>query len=185
MCKPLIAVIFLGSIFLFSCKNTSLDKEKKLLEKELELTKKELELSKKEVEIQEKEKSKPQKHEKLVLVETKSTSSTILYDTQDDPVKIMQVIFEAAKTNNFSKLSELCDPTGSGDNDTKSICNIASQSFQLQKEFKEYFQNGKVIGSALISGNSASVKFQFGPDGNKNEEMHFSKVNGKWYLSSF
>jgi len=157
----------------------SSDKEKELLEKELELTKKELELSKKEDEVKTKTESEPLKQKQV------EKTPTVATDIHDDPVQIMQTIFMSAKTRDFSKLNGLCDPTGGNDGDTKTICNIGSQPFTAQEEFIEYFQNGKVVGTAIIIGDNASVKFKFGPDGNKDEEMNFVKINGKWYLSSF
>lgn len=182
MKKTFIVTTFLSSFLLISCNNTSTeDKEKELLKKELELAKKELELNKKESEeVRMKKESNPKKQET-----TETQIEVVSTDIQEDPVKIMQTIFDVAKTNDFSKLSGLCDPTGSGDGDTKSICNVGTQSPKAQNEFKEYFQNGKIIGTALINGNTASVKFKFGPDGTKEEEMNFTKVGGKWYLSSF
>lgn len=113
------------------------------------------------------------------------TSAKISTEINNDPVKLVEVIFDAAKSGNFSQLSELCDPSGSGDGDTKSICNIASQPKQTQEEFKNYFQKGKIIGSAVINGNTAKVKIKFGPDGNRNEEFNLVKVENKWYISSF
>ena len=173
----LITAFLIGSFFLFSCNNnatkTTIDKEKELLEKELELTKKELELSKKESEVQAKKQEQVRQKEDVAT------------DILDDPVKIMQTIFTAAKTKDFSKLSGLCDPTGGNDGDTKSICNIELQSLADQKEFIEYFQNGNVIGNTTIIGNMAGVKFNYGPKGDIEDEMNFVKINEKWYLSHF
>jgi hypothetical protein len=106
-------------------------------------------------------------------------------DIHDDPVKVVEAIFEAARTGDYSQLSGLCDPTGSGDGDTKRICSIDSQPKEIQDEFKKYFQNGKVVGSAEINGNEAKVKIKFGPKGNKDEVFNLVKISGKWYISSF
>ncbi len=106
-------------------------------------------------------------------------------DLHDDPVKVVEAIFEAARTGDYSLLSGLCDPTGSGDGDTKRICSINSQPKEIQDEFKKYFEKGKVVGSAEINGNEAKVKIKFGLKGNKDEEFNLVKVSGKWYISSF
>lgn len=181
-----ITVLLLCSLCLFSCGNNgtkaTVDKEKELLEKELELAKRELEISKKESETQTNADSQTKKHEKAEVVE-KSKSSTI--DILDDPIKIMQTIFDAAKTRDFSKLSWLCDPTGNNDRDTRNICNMEFLPLEVQDEFVEYFKNGKIIGNATIIGSNASVKFKVGSNGDKDEEMVFVKIDGKWYLEGF
>lgn len=131
-------------------------------------------LSKQEEEIS-REKPRPEsKHEK---------TST---DIHDDPLSVVQAVFDAAKSGDLSILSELCDPTGAGDGDTKSLCSINNNSSQRGKEgFINYFKNGKITSNAVISGNRATVKFKFGPDGTKDEEFELNLVAGKWYLSSF
>lgn len=163
----------LVALFLTSCNSSpsdksSDDKEKELLKKELELTKKELELK-----IKESQQT------------TQKKDATAPTDIHDDPLKVVQAIFDAAISKDLSQLSGLCDPTGSGDSDTKSICKVIMQPQQAQEEFIKYFRNGKTVGDAILSENSAKVKIKFGPDGAKDEEMNLVKVDGKWYLSSF
>jgi hypothetical protein len=105
-------------------------------------------------------------------------------DIQDDPVKVVEEVFDAARTGDFSALSGLCDPSGSGDGDTKEICSIASSSKEKQDEFVKYFEKGKVVGEAEISGDAAKVKILFGLNGNKKEEFNLVRISGKWYLFS-
>jgi hypothetical protein len=192
----------LFALFLTSCSNASNEKaadskETELLKKELELSKKELELNKKErTQASETQSSKtsgaakevPRDIERnmqrnLPVAETQSASSSM--DFHADPVKVVQKIFDAAKYSNYAVLSGLCDPTGSGDGDTKAICNVSALPKQAQEEFKKYFQNGQTVGRAEINGNSAKVKIKFGPDGERDEEMNLRNIDGKWYLSSF
>jgi len=106
-------------------------------------------------------------------------------DIHADPVTVVEEIFSAAKSGDFSKLSDLCDPSGAGDGDSKMICNISSQPQAKQDDFKNYFQKGQVVGDAAITGNEAKVKIKFGPDGTKDEEFNLVKVAGKWYIASF
>lgn len=103
----------------------------------------------------------------------------------DGPEKVVQKIFDAAKSGDFSMLKNLCDPTGYGDNDTKDICNMASQPQHAQEDFVKQFQNGSVNGNAEIEGDMATVKIKFGPDGTKDEKIVLKKVMGSWYLSDF
>jgi hypothetical protein len=81
-------------------------------------------------------------------------------------------------------LPGLCDPTGANDGDTKQICNIGQAPKDKQDEFVKYFEKGKVVGDAEISGDSAKVKILFGLNGNKKEEFNLVRIDGKWYLSS-
>ena len=105
-------------------------------------------------------------------------------DIQSDPVKVVEAVFEAARTGDLSVLPGLCDPTGKNDGDTKAICFIGTLSKEEQDEFIKYFEKGKVIGEPEISGDNAKVKIVFGPKGNKNEEFNLVRIDGKWYLSS-
>lgn len=121
----------------------------------------------------------------LCAISLMACSGSVSEDVHGDPVKMMETIFDAAKTNDFSKLNGLCTPTGEGDRDVKMICNLASETDEMKKEFVSYFSTGRVLGPATITENEATVRFSFGPDGSREEEMNFVKVDGKWYLSSF
>ena len=182
----------LAAFLLSSCNNTPADKstedkEKELLKKELELAKKELELKNQETQRKTERRTavadKPRGGETPQNAERVAPSAP--KDIHDDPLMVVQAIFDAAQSHDMSSLSGLCDPTGSGDGDTKALCNVGSQTQQVQDAFISYFQNGRTIGNAVISENRAKVKFKFGPDGTRDEEMSLVKVNGKWYLSSF
>ena len=168
-----ILTLFIG-ILLSSCNNNAPDKvyedkEKELLKKELELTKKELELNKKE------------NHEKVEKVQVANKQS----DIHDDPTNLIEAIFSAAKSGDLSSLTGLCDPTGSGDGDTKAICNLNSQPQISKDNFRKYFEKGQVIGLPIIEGDKAKVKIKFGLDGTKDEEFNLVRINSKWYLSSY
>lgn len=117
----------------------------------------------------------------FILTAGKTFSQT---DIQSDPVKVVEAVFEAAKTGDFSGLSGLCDPTGANDGDTKQICNIGQAPKDKQDEFVKYFEKGTVVGEAEISGENAKVKILFGLKGNKKEEFDLVRIDGKWYLSS-
>ncbi len=101
----------------------------------------------------------------------------------EDPEKVVQKIFDAAKSGDFSTLKNLCDPTGNGDGDTKDICNIATQPKNVQDDFVNQFKNGSIDGEAVIEGNVAIVKIKFGPSGTKSEKIELKKIMGIWYLS--
>lgn len=104
-------------------------------------------------------------------------------DTQSDPEQVLKAVFKAAKSGDYTGLSDLCDAEGDGD--VKRICDIENQTEAKQEEFNSYFKTGKIVGEPEIEGSDAKVKFTFGPEGDKDEEMNMVKKNGKWYLSSF
>jgi hypothetical protein len=106
-------------------------------------------------------------------------------DVHDDPVKVVQAVIDAAKSGDFTKLGSLCDPNTENDGDTKRVCTLSSQPKKKQDEFVTYFKTGKIIGSAEINGDTAAVKFKFGPDGTRDETMNLIRRKGKWYLYSF
>ena len=104
---------------------------------------------------------------------------------QTNPKSVVEYIFSSAKSSDFSGLSQLCDPKGENDSDTKRICNLANEEDKVKDSFNEYFAKGTVVGEAKINGDQAAVKFKFGPDGTKEETMNLIQREGKWYLYGF
>ena len=102
---------------------------------------------------------------------------------QETPEQVVETVFEAAKTGNFDALSNLCDPKGENDGDTKDICDLKNQPSERQKLFKEFFSKGHIEGKANIEGDKAQVNIKFGPDGTKDETFKLIRREGKWYLS--
>ncbi len=101
-----------------------------------------------------------------------------------DPASVLQAVFTAAQTEDFSVLSSLCDPQGENDDDTTLICAITSEH-PNKDSFIEYFAHAKITGDAVIEGNRAEIPFLFGPDGDKEETMGLVQRDGKWYLADF
>ncbi|MCI0472655.1 MAG: hypothetical protein L0Y76_03640 [Ignavibacteria bacterium] len=120
----------------------------------------------------------------LLCVLTCSKALSQTDDIHSDPVKVVEAVFEAARTGDYSVLPELCDPTGKNDGDTKAICFIGTLSEEDRSQFAKYFSKGKVAGDAEISGDSAKVKILFGTHGTEKEEFNLIRIDGKWYLSS-
>jgi len=104
---------------------------------------------------------------------------------QGTPVAVANMIFDAAKSGDYSKLKGLCDASMEPDGDSKKVCEVADGDQKLKDMFKEYFSKGKVVGEATIEGDNAEVKVLFGPDGTKDETFKMKKKDGKWYLMSF
>lgn len=101
-----------------------------------------------------------------------------------DPASVVEAVFTAAQTEDFSVLSSLCDPRGDNDGDTQMICDI-TDDHEDRDLFVEYFAPGKIYGEVVIDGDMAQVPFLFGPDGDQEEAMILILRDGKWYLYSF
>ncbi len=121
---------------------------------------------------------------------------------QKDPKSVVEAIFYAAKTKDFSILNCLCDPKNENDGDTQRICELGKLSTTTEEtpettalinSFITAFKDGKVTGKTLIenrkkSGTSAEVPFWFNhPTGESrsNEIMTLIQRYGNWYLFNF
>jgi hypothetical protein len=114
-------------------------------------------------------------------------SLVILSDVNVDfsnPAAVVQAIFTAAQTQDFSLLPSLCDPLGENDDDTALICAITADHPDAA-DFVQVFANGKLNGEAVINGDTAEVPFLFGPQGDAEEIMSLVLRDGNWYLSGF
>ncbi len=103
---------------------------------------------------------------------------------QSSPEGVVNAVFHAAKSGDATHLSQLCDPRGDNDGDTRRICKLTNDG-EDWKRFVEYFADGSVGTDVRTAGSRAVVPFKFGPGGTKSEEMKVIEVDGKWYLSSF
>lgn len=106
-------------------------------------------------------------------------------DGQGTPTGAANMIFDAAKSGDYSKLKGLCDASLEPDADSKKICEVPDGDEELKKMFKDHFSKGKVVGEATVEGDNAKVNILFGPDGTKEETFNFKKKDNKWYLMSF
>ena len=110
-----------------------------------------------------------------------------------DPKLVVEELFRAANTDDYSLMSQLCDPNGEGDGDTKSLCEMAEGSAEHKAEYVGYFKMGKVTGDTEYSESAdgtkrAAVPFWFnhpGGESRSNETMNLLQRDGKWYLYSF
>jgi len=104
---------------------------------------------------------------------------------QSTPAGTANIIFDAAKSGDYSKLKGVCDASLEPDGDSKRLCEVADGDDKLKTSFKDYFSKGKVVGEPTIEGDDAKVKIMFGPDGTREETFNMKKKDGKWYLVSF
>lgn len=105
---------------------------------------------------------------------------------QTKPENLMNIMFQAAQTGDFSQLSSLCQSDGSGDGDVRDVCSCGDKDAnpELLESYKAYFSKGEVT-ATRIDGKEAEVDFNFGPDGDEKETMKMVEIDGKWYLGSF
>lgn len=117
---------------------------------------------------------------------TATPAPTPTPNPHDTPEGVVNVVFTAARTNDFESLGGLCDPTGKNDQDTQKICDLATDP-EFRDRFIEFFVFGKVTGDAQITddGNLAEVPVLMGRDGKDEEQIKLIKRDGKWYLFSF
>jgi type IV pilus biogenesis/stability protein PilW len=101
-----------------------------------------------------------------------------------DPASVLQAVFDAAASGDFSQLSGLCDPLGENDGDTAAICAITSEHPD-RDSFVEFFAQGRINGQVTINGDQAELPFLFGPNGDQAETMTFILREGQWYLFDF
>ncbi len=107
-------------------------------------------------------------------------------DPRDNPVWLVEKIFEVANTGAYYELYNLCDPMEENDGDTKSICQIANATEEEQSAFSGVFGTGTVTGEVIyVTKITAKVPVTFGYDSEVNEEMNVILRDGKWYLYSF
>ncbi|HMC99865.1 MAG TPA: hypothetical protein VKH37_06925 [Ferruginibacter sp.] len=104
---------------------------------------------------------------------------------QSTPKAAAEMVFNAAKSGDFSQLKNLCDPSLDNDGDSKKVCNVANQSADDKEGFRKVFKNGKVNGDPVIEGDQAKVDILFGENGTDKETFNMQKKDGKWYLVSF
>ncbi|MBN2729844.1 MAG: hypothetical protein JXR53_11535 [Bacteroidales bacterium] len=122
----------------------------------------------------------------ILLVSTGSDNTNVDGFTidQSNPENVVNAVFTAAKTGEFSVLEGLCDPLGDGDGDTRRICNMVNMDQNFKDEFMRYFKDGKISGSAVIREVEAQVPILFGPGGTNAETFNLIQRDGKWYLYS-
>lgn len=98
------------------------------------------------------------------------------------PEAVVEAIFSSARSRDLSVLPKLCDSKGKNDERTTRICNLLEIDRML---FIVEFENGKVLGDAVIEGDKAKVPYVYGFDGSDVQTMELIKRDGQWYLYRF
>lgn len=107
------------------------------------------------------------------------------YEFQDTPVGVVNYLFEAARSWDFSKLRNLCDPYGENDGDARAMCLVEMQPRDIQSQFVENFKNARIMGEPKIFGDSAEIEIATGSSSNYLQKIQLINRMGKWYFKSF
>ncbi|WP_075343877.1 hypothetical protein [Tenacibaculum agarivorans] len=118
-----------------------------------------------------------------------------------NPKSVVEAIFYAAKTKDFSIMQCLCDPYGEGDGDVKELCAISKLALQTDDnenakkvldQFVTIFGSGKIVDEVTygkyLKNQLAYVPFIFNHPLGKSrskETMHLINRHGNWFLYSF
>lgn len=139
----------------------------------------------------------------LVLVLVVPFAKTMAQDTYTvdftDPNSVVNALFHAARTMNYSVLQSLCDPLGESDGDCRQICALPElaqrandpKANELATGFVQAFETAHVEGEIRYhktdAGEFAEVMFEFNQGNPKrnHETLRLVKRGGNWYLLSF
>lgn len=121
----------------------------------------------------------------VTIIFTACNGKSSASNDQSTPTGAANMVFDAAKSGDFSQLKNLCNESLASDGDSRRVCGVADGDEKAKSSFKEYFSTGKVVGDPVIEGDAAKVNITFGPDGTKEETLNMQMKDGKWYLYSF
>ncbi len=106
------------------------------------------------------------------------------FDFQNSPEGVINYLFESAKNRDFSKLRNLCDPYGENDIDTRKICLLEMQPTEIQNQFVQEFENGRIIGESKMKSAIAEIEIAIGASSNRLEKIKLVNRMNKWYIES-
>ena len=101
-----------------------------------------------------------------------------------NPKSVLGSVFWAARTGKADHLASLCSPDGSGNASVKRICRVTPDSPDWTS-FRENFSRGHINGEPRITGDTAVLKFLYGPSGSTKETMTMTRRDGRWFLERF
>lgn len=106
------------------------------------------------------------------------------FEFQQTPKGLIEYVFSASKTKDFSKFRHLCDPYGENDSDSGGICYLQMMPKDAQKEIIERLENGRIIGEPNIDNNRASIEVAIGKKSDELVKINLVKRNENWFISS-
>jgi len=101
-----------------------------------------------------------------------------------DPKSVLAAVFYAARSGDADHLSTLCDPHGDGNEHTERICSVRRGGPDWDS-FRTNFASGRLNGEPRMTGDTAVVRFIYGPQGKLTENMKLVRRGDRWFLHSF
>lgn len=118
----------------------------------------------------------------------KAISNTYLHQPlpeQTSPEGTIRQLFLCAKKDDLTPLKYLLDPYGDFDGDAFALCLIEVYPQEAQQEWLANFENGRIMGEAVVKGQTATIEIAFGPSSNKLGTINLVKRMDYWYIQSF
>jgi hypothetical protein len=98
------------------------------------------------------------------------------------PKSVLGHVFWAARTGETDKLASLCDR--GANHAARRICAVTPASTDYPS-FRKNFGRARLNGEPRIAGDTALIKFLYGPDVTARETMTLVRRDGRWLLQSF
>jgi len=98
------------------------------------------------------------------------------------PVKVVESVFEAARTYNLEILNNLCDPFGENNDGSRKICELSDDEIDI---FVHEFSEGMILDNVMIKGDTARVPIRYGINGDKESIITLIKREKKWFILNF
>lgn len=114
-----------------------------------------------------------------------SNKSLSTDDVNGDPANVVMTIFQAAYSQNLSKLSSLCHPEIETDQWGRQVCMIAEAQPKGKDAFIGMFEQGRIVGKVTTENGIAQVPVVYGPDAVQDGTVWCVEKDGKWYLHGF
>lgn len=101
----------------------------------------------------------------------------------EDALAPIEAAFTAAREDDASGLSALCDPEGHADADARRICAAHPRDARDWAMFRAWFAHGRIlgIGSATDDPDELHVAVAIGPD-HRRVEVTVVRRGERWYL---
>lgn len=95
----------------------------------------------------------------------------------------VEAVLAAARDDDASGLSELCDPEGHADSDARRLCAAHPENARDWALFREWFGRARIlgIGSATDDPDELHVAVAIGPD-HRRVEVTVVRRGARWYL---
>lgn len=115
-------------------------------------------------------------------------SNTYLHQplpVQSSPEGTIRQLFFCAKKDDLAPLKYLLDPYGDFDGDAFALCLIEVYPEEAQQDWLANFENGRIMGEPVVTGQTATIEIAFGPSSKKLETINMVKRMDYWYIQSF